>query len=189
MGEGQVSIDGRTLRLPELFFVIATQNPIEFRGTYPLPEAQLDRFAIQFDMGYVSVDEEIEILNSQANSRPIDSLEAVCDLEDVRLLKAAVKRVRLSEEIKRYVVEIVRATRDRNGVELGASPRASLTLSRVAQAAALFDGLEFVTPDHVQKVATATIAHRLVVEAQAGYSGMNPASVVEAAIESVRAPV
>ena len=188
MGERQVSVDGDTLMLPELFFVIATQNPIEFRGTYPLPEAQMDRFAIQFGLGYVSLEDEIAILSSQGNQHPIDDLQAVCELEDAVAMRQAVAQVRVSPEIQRYIVELVRATREHDGIELGASPRASLTLRRIAQAIALFEGQSFVTPDHVRDLAPEVIRHRLVIEQQAKYSGLDEDMVVRAALESTPSP-
>src|SRR5262245_37798729 len=137
MAEGQVSVEGRTHRLDDLFFVIATQNPVEFRGTYPLPEAQMDRFAVRLALGYVSAEQEVEILTAQEREHPLEAISARATVEDVRRLKQAVKSVRLSRELKRYAVDIVRATRSRPAVQLGAGPRASLALARLAPALAL----------------------------------------------------
>ena len=122
MAEGQVSIDGKLCRLEDLFFVIATQNPVESRGTYPLPEAQMDRFALQFSLGYVSPQEEVAVLTDQKKRHPIEDISACATVEDVRALKEKVKEVRISEELKRYIVDIVGATRSTPGVQLGASP-------------------------------------------------------------------
>ena len=127
MAESQISIEGKAHRLEELFFVIATQNPVEFRGTYPLPEAQMDRFALQFGLGYVPPEMEVAILSAQEKSHPIDSIAACVSMEDVLVLRHTVKEVRISSELKRYVVDVVQETRAAPGVQLGASPRASLS--------------------------------------------------------------
>jgi len=188
MGEGQVSLDGECRRLPELFFVIATQNPVEFRGTYPLPEAQMDRFAMQFALGYVAPEQEVAILSEQADDHPLARLSACISMADVLALKAAVKRVRISEELKRYIVDLTGATRHAAGVQLGASPRASLALMKGAQALALFDGLDFVTPDHIQEIAVPVIAHRLGLEPQAKFSGASAAGIIADILRKVPAP-
>src|ERR1700734_2544045 len=138
MGESQVSVEGERRNLPGLFFVIATENPVEFRGTYPLPEAQMDRFAMQFTLGYVPPEEEVAILTAQEHNHPIDELQPVVTLADVLALKHAVEKIRISEELKRYVVDVVAATRTVSGIQLGASPRASIALMKTAQALALF---------------------------------------------------
>ncbi len=188
MGEGQVSVDGQRRCLPDLFFVVATENPIEFRGTYPLPEAQMDRFALRFGLGYVTPAEEVAILTSHEYDPPISKISACVTAEEVGELRQGVKSTRMSEELKRYVAEIVGATRSHAGVQLGASPRASLALMKVAQALALFDGLEFVTPDQVQEVAVPVIAHRLVMDPQARFSGVTAAGVVEEILKKIRTP-
>ncbi|OKH35532.1 magnesium chelatase [[Phormidium ambiguum] IAM M-71] len=188
MAEFQVSIDGNVRKLKEPFFVIATQNPVESRGTYPLPEAQMDRFALQFSLGYISPEDEVNLLSDQIQQHPIDTLQSCVDLEDVISLKQQVKQVRISEELKRYLVDIVNATRSAEGVQLGASPRASLALMKIAQALALFDGYEFVTPEHIQELAVAVIAHRLVMEPQARFSGKTATSVVEEILKSLAVP-
>src|SRR5947208_3612120 len=136
MGESQVSVEGEHRTLSELFFVIATQNPVEFRGTYPLPEAQMDRFAMQFALGYVQPAEEVAILTAQEHNHPLEELKPCATLADVLTLKRAVEATRISEELKRYVVELVGATRGAAGVQLGASPRASIPLMKAAQALA-----------------------------------------------------
>ena len=189
MAENQVSIDGKRRALDELFFVMATQNPVESHGTYPLPEAQMDRFGLKISLGYVSPEEEVSIISDQSGSHPLDSLAPVAVREDVLRLKAGVGRVRVKDEIKRYVVDIVRATRTASGVLLGASPRASLSLVKTAQALALFDGMEFVTPEHVQDVAMPVIAHRMVLEPQARFSGRTSRDVVEEIVKTIPVPV
>jgi len=188
MGESQVSVDGERRNLAGLFFVIATQNPVEFRGTYPLPEAQMDRFGMQFDLGYVPPADEVAILTAQEHNHPLTELDPCASLQDVLALRCAVEAVRVSEELKRYVVEIVGATRKAPGVQLGASPRASIALMKAAQAVALFDGLDFVTPEQIQELAVSVIAHRLVMEPQARFSGQTARAVVEDVIKKLRVP-
>jgi MoxR-like ATPase len=188
MGESQVSVDGQRRDLSELFFVIATQNPVEFRGTYPLPEAQMDRFGMQFTLGYVEPEEEVAILTAQEHNHPLEALESCVTLADVLVLKRAVEHVRISEELKHYAVALVGATRAASGVQLGASPRASIALMKGAQALALFDGLDFVTPEQIQELAVPVIAHRLVMEPQARFSGVTPRGVVEDVLKKLKVP-
>ncbi len=185
MGEGQVSVEGERHNLPDLFFVIATQNPVEFRGTYPLPEAQMDRFAMQFTLGYVSPAEEVAMLTAQEHQHPLEALKPVATLAEVLALKRAVENIRISEELKRFAVDLVGATRTAAGVQLGASPRASIALMKIAQALSLFDGLDFVAPEQLQKIAVPVIAHRLVLEPQARFSGVSARGVVEAILKKV----
>src|SRR5258706_266881 len=188
MAEGQVSVEGERRVLPELFFVIATQNLVEIRGTYPLPEAQMDRFAVNCTLGYVSPEEEVEILSAQEKIHPLEMIAPCVSMSDVLALKRAVKEVRMSEELKRYVVELTRATRSFAGVQLGASPRASLALMKAAQALALFEGLDFVTPEQIQELAAPVIAHRLVLEPQAKFSGLTGRAVVQQALKKISVP-
>ncbi|MCX5794521.1 MAG: MoxR family ATPase [Elusimicrobia bacterium] len=188
MGEGQVSVDGRTYRLMELFFVIATQNPVEFHGTYPLPEAQMDRFMMQFCPGYVAPEEEVAVLSAQEKSHPLEGITACVTTEEVLDLRRRVKEVRIAPELKRYIVELVGATRTAANVRLGASPRASLSLMRAAQAAALMDGAEFVSPEQVQELAVPVIAHRLMLDPQARFSGLTARAVVEDQLKAIPVP-
>ena len=188
MGEAQVSVEGERRNLSELFFVIATQNPVEFRGTYPLPEAQMDRFAMQFALGYVPPEEEVAILKAQQHDHPLDKLKPVASLAEVLALKRAVEAVRISDELKRYAVDLAAATRSTPGVQLGASPRASIALMKTAQALALFEGADFVTPEQIQSLAVTVIAHRLVLEPQARFSGVTARGVVEDVVKRVRVP-
>jgi MoxR-like ATPase len=187
-GEGQVSVEGERRNLSELFFVIATQNPVEFRGTYPLPEAQMDRFAMQFTLGYVPADEEVAILTAQEHNHPLETLQPCATLADVLALRRAAEKVRISSELKRYVVDLVAATRTATGVQLGASPRASIALMKTAQAMALFDGVDFVTPEQIQSLTVPVIAHRLVLEPQARFSGLTAQGVVEEIVKKLRVP-
>jgi MoxR-like ATPase len=188
MGEAQVSVEGERRNLSELFFVIATQNPVEFRGTYPLPEAQMDRFAMQFKLGYVQPEEEVSILTAQQHNHPLDDLKPVATLADVITLKHAVEGVRVSDELKRYAVDLVSATRTAGGVQLGASPRASIALMKTAQALALFEGADFVTPEQIQSLAVPVIAHRLMLEPQARFSGLTAQGVVGEIVKKLRVP-
>jgi len=188
MAESQVSVDGMVRHLDELFFVIATQNPIEFHGTYPLPEAQMDRFAMRFDLGYVDEDCEVDILTEQETSHPLENISACTTKQDIMTLRDRLKEIRISDEIKHYIVTLIRATRSAPGVSIGASPRASLTLMKVSQALALFDGYQYVTPDHIQEIAVPVIAHRLILDSQARFSGTSGLSVVADVLKSVPVP-
>ncbi|HEV2320489.1 MAG TPA: MoxR family ATPase [Verrucomicrobiae bacterium] len=188
MGESQVSVDGVQRNLSSLFFVIATENPVEFRGTYPLPEAQMDRFAVQFSLGYVPPAEEVSILAAQQHRHPLDQLKPCVSLAQVLDLKRAVEDVRISDELKRYAVDIVGATRTAAGVRLGASARASIALMKSAQALALFEGLDFVAPEQIQELAVPVIAHRLVMEPQARFSGMTARAVVAEILKKLVVP-
>ena len=188
MAESQVSLDGQIRPLEEPFFVIATQNPVETSGTYPLPEAQMDRFALRFSLGYVPLEKEMEVLDDQRQSHPIDDLSACISLDDVAHLRNQVKHIRVSDELREYAVKIVRATRSTDNVAMGASPRASLALMKTAQAIALFDGSEFVTPEHIQEIAVPVIAHRIVMEPQARFSGLTAEQLVEDTVKSIAVP-
>jgi len=189
MGESQVSIDGNMLELDEMFFVIATQNPIEFHGTYPLPEAQMDRFAMRFKLGFVDAEDEVAIISDQNQQHPVEILLPCINHEDVLNLKQSLHEIRVSEELKRYMVDIIRATRNVKGVQHGASPRASLALMKTAQALALFDSSEFVTPDHIQELASTVIAHRIVLDPEAQFSGVTPEDIVTEALSNTPVPI
>lgn len=188
MAESQVSVDGQVRKLEDLFFVIATQNPVESSGTYPLPEAQMDRFAIKLSLGYVDPEEEMAILSDQKQRHPIETVRACADDGDIRSLRSETRSVRVGEAVKRYIVEIVTATRSADGVSMGASPRASLALMKTAQAMALFEGSGFVTPDHVQEIAGPVIAHRIVMDPQARFSGKTARGVVADILKNLRVP-
>ena len=189
MAEGQVSLEREAHVLREFFMVIATQNPIEFHGTYPLPEAQMDRFALRFSLGYVTPEQEVAILSQQRHEHPLNALQACVNSDAIRALRQQAQAVRLSDELKRYIVDIVAATRNAEGVQLGASPRASLALMKTAQALALFDGLDFVTPDHIVELAEPAIAHRLALDPQARLAGRTGEAIVREIVECIPAPV
>ena len=188
MAESQVSVEGRTHPMDALFFVIATQNPVEFRGTYPLPEAQMDRFALCLALGYVDADTEVAVLSAQDDGHPLDRIGPVATREEVLALKDAARRVRVAEEIKHYVVELVRRTRAAPQVLLGCGPRASIALTHTAKALALFDGEAFVRPEHVQEIAVATLAHRMVLDPQARFAGVSAVALVGDILREVKVP-
>ena len=189
MAENQVSVDGERRPLTRLFFVIATQNPIEFRGTYPLPEAQMDRFAMQFSLGYVSPSDEVAVLSAQKGAHPVEKVAPCATLLDVMRLRDGAENIRVSEELKHYIVRLVTATRTAPGVQLGASPRASIALMKASQALALFDAQEFVSPEHVHEIAVPVLAHRLMLEPQAKFSGVSPRAIVEEIVKRAPVPV
>lgn len=188
MGEAQVSIDGTLHQLGNLFFVIATQNPVEFHGTYPLPEAQMDRFAMRFGLGYLPIEQEVAVLTAQTHSHPLEQLQPCVTVTDILALRAAAQLVRIGDATRRYIVELVAATRHADGVTLGASPRASLALMKVAQALSLFDDHEFLIPEAIQEAAVAVIAHRLALNPQARFAGRSAEAVVRECLERIAPP-
>ncbi len=188
MAENQVSVDGKVRPLEALFFVIATQNPIESSGTYPLPEAQMDRFALQFSLGYVSAEDEVAILADQTRQHPLETIGPCVTREEVLSLKTRAAEIRIGSELQRYIVDIIKATRTAPGVALGASPRASLALMKTAKALALMDGAEFVIPEHVREIAVPVVAHRLVLDAQARFAGRTARDVVDEIVEGIPVP-
>ncbi len=188
MAEGQTTIEGRHYDLGELFFVVATQNPVEFRGTYPLPEAQMDRFAMQCDLGYLSVEQEVALLAEQQGRHPLDTLNSVCSREDLLAVRKLSHKVTITDEVRHYIVRLVSATRSADQVKLAASPRASLALMRTAQAMALLDGKDFVTPATIQNLAVPVIAHRLVLEPDAKFAGLSNTSIVETILADTPVP-
>lgn len=189
MGERQVSIEGQRYDLDGLFFVIATQNPVEFRGTYPLPEAQMDRFAMQCQLGYVSSEEEAKILLDQVESHPVETIKPIITREQILEISAASRKIRFSEELRHYAVSLVSATRSIQEVQLAASPRASLALMKISQVISLFEGREFVTPEVIQSVAQDVIAHRIVLAPESKFSGVNARQIVADLIKNTPVPV
>ncbi|MGN7612122.1 AAA family ATPase [Magnetococcales bacterium HHB-1] len=188
MAEGSVSVEGKTRILKKPFFVIATQNPVEYHGTYPLPEAQMDRFAMRFSLGYVSKEQEMAILDAQTKEHPLYRLQSCATLQDMKNVAEAVAKISVHDDLKRYIVELVRKTREFKGVKLGASPRASLSLIWISKALALIDGLDYLTPDAVRELAVPVIAHRLVLDPQAKFSGLTAKKVVNEIISLVEPP-
>ncbi|MBU1998680.1 MAG: MoxR family ATPase, partial [Candidatus Omnitrophica bacterium] len=172
MQEYKVTIDGRTFLLPQVFTVIATQNPIEYQGTYPLPEAQIDRFLMKIKMGYILPEEEIRVISGQKQKHPIENLSPVIDLEKVQQLQEQVKKVEVSDKVLDYIVKLVSATRRKEGIKLGASPRASIAVMKACSAWALIEGRDYVIPDDVTKLLPYILKHRLVLNPKAIISGL-----------------
>jgi MoxR-like ATPase len=189
MEERQVSVDGVTYPLEPPFMVMATQNPIEYEGTYPLPEAQLDRFTMRLSLGYPPLAEEARMLNEQTSAPPLDSLPAVADADDVLRLVEAARAVYVEESVGRYVVALLRQTRGDSRLYLGASPRAGIALLRVAKARALAEGRDYAAPDDVKAVAAPVLAHRLIPAPEARSAGLGPRELVEDALAHTPVPV
>jgi MoxR-like ATPase len=188
MEERQVTVDGRTYTLSSPFMVIATQNPIEMEGTYPLPEAQRDRFTARISMGYPSAESELAMLDAHGSSSPLDTLEPVARAEDIRDLITAVRAVHVAEALKQYVIRLVAATRSSPDLRLGASPRATLHLLRAGRARAALDGRDFVIPDDMQALALPVLAHRLLPSAEAVVTRQPPEQVLAAIVDRVPLP-
>lgn len=164
MSDQQVSVDGKTHKLPSPFMVIATQNPFEFEGTYPLPESQLDRFLMRISMGYADRDEELQILISHRDEEPVEELTPVIDCEQVESLQQAVRQVDVNESIHEYILDIVQATRNSDELHVGVSTRGTLCFCRAAQAIALIEGRTYVVPDDVKQLAVSVLAHRVIAK-------------------------
>ena len=188
MEERQVTVDGRTYTLTPPFMVIATQNPIEMEGTYPLPEAQRDRFTARISMGYPSAESELAMLDAHGSSSPLDTLEPVARAEDIRDLITAVRTVHVAEALKQYVIRLVAATRSSPDLRLGASPRATLHLLRAGRARAALDGRDFVIPDDMQALALPVLAHRLLPSAEAVVTRQPPEQVLATIVDRVPLP-
>src|SRR5919198_6453376 len=187
MQEAQVSVDGVTRPLPRPFVVLATQNPIELEGTFPLPEAQVDRFLLRLNLGYPSEDDEVSMVELRQDSHV--ALEAVVGLEGVQAATEAAAALRVHDEVRRYLVRVARATREDPGIRLGASPRATLALHRAVQAWAAMQGRDFVTPDDVKRMAVPVLAHRVVVALESRLRGRDAAALIDGILDSVPVPV
>jgi MoxR-like ATPase len=189
MEERQVTVEGQTYPMPRPFIVLATQNPIELEGTFPLPEAQLDRFMLRISVGYPSQEEEERIILSQGMGHPLDALEAVVEPEEIVALREPVSNITVSADLRRYITDLVRSTRDNDAIELGVSPRGSLALYQGAQALALIHGRSFVTPDDVKYLAPYVLAHRIMPSADARLRGRTAESIVTEIAGRVPVPV
>lgn len=189
MQEKQVTIDGATLPLPRPFLVVATQNPIELEGTFPLPEAQLDRFLLQIQLGYPSLEEEEEILLRYEKSDPLIDLQTVADATTIVALQEQVRAIHVNEDVRRYMLTIVRNTRSHDSVQLGVSPRGSLALYRASQALAALRGREYVIPSDVKQLCSAVLTHRIHIGAQTRLRGRTPEQIINEIAESTPAPV
>ena len=188
MQEAQLTIDGKTYPLPTPFIVLATQNPVEHTGTYPLPEAQLDRFFMQISLGYPTHEEEIDILRRNMNDRPIDRLEPVASAEDILALREERKKVICADAVLDYIIQIAEATRKDERISLGISPRGCIALTEAAMANALFSGRDYTLPDDVQKLAVHVLAHRLVLDRRSGVRGESRSSVLTSIIREIKVP-
>lgn len=189
MQERTVTIDGKTRALPRPFLVLATQNPVELEGTFPLPEAQLDRFLMRLELGYPPIDDEVEILGRYERYDPLADLMPTTTATEVQALQRAVREIQVVDVVRRYIVELVRATRATDEIQLGASPRASLALHRASQALAALRGRDFVKPDDVKELIGPVLAHRLILHPEARLRGRSAIQVVRAIGERVSAPV
>lgn len=189
MAERRVSADGQTYVLKPPFLVIATQNPVDQEGTFPLPEAQLDRFLIRLSLGYPSYDEEAKMLTRLQKGHPIDDLQPVVPATDVIACQDAVREVHVDEKIKKYVLDIVHASREHEDILLGGSPRASIALFRTTQALAAISGRDFVIPDDVKRMAQPVLAHRIILKPESRLRKQTPAKVVAEMVSDARVPI
>ena len=188
MEELQVTVDGVPRPLDRPFVVMATQNPIEYEGTFPLPEAQLDRFLMRISMGYPSFEEELPVIEGQEKTHPIDLLEAVATSDNVIKLQDAAKYIYVDTAVREYIVSLIEATRNHEDVSLGASPRASLGMFRAVRAIAILRDRDYVIPDDVKELAYAVLAHRLILSSAARMRGLQPRQVIEGLLETVAVP-
>ena len=188
MEELQVSVDGVTRPLEQPFIVMATQNPIEYEGTFPLPEAQLDRFLMRISLGYPSFTDELSVIEQQEKTHPIDELEAVASPEDVIKLQKAAQNVYVDTAVREYIVGLIEATRNHEDVSLGASPRASLGMFRAVRGMAILRDRDYAIPDDVKELAYAVLAHRLILSPAARMRGLHTGQVIDGLLESVAVP-
>lgn len=189
MEEASVTVDGRTLSLPDPFFVMATQNPIEHEGTYPLPEAQLDRFLLKVKMGYPVRKDEVEVLRRAEKQPPIDRIEAVITLDELRDIRIRAAEVPVDDTVKGYIVDLAESTRKSPDIRLGVSPRGSIALMRAARALAFLKGREYVLPDDVQHLAPYVFSHRMILQPEVRYEGIDAEELVERIITRTKVPV
>ncbi len=188
MEEKQVTVDGRTYPLGQPFMVLATQNPIEYEGTFPLPEAQLDRFLLRIHLGYASRDEEIEVLERQQRTHPLESIDQVVSLEELQEIQASIKDIYVDDRVKEYIVDLVRETREHPDVYLGSSSRGALALYRLGQARAALLGRDYVLPDDVKALAASVLGHRIIVGPAARIRDVEPDEIVDNILNKVPVP-
>jgi MoxR-like ATPase len=188
MEERQVTVDGISHRLPEPFMVMATQNPIEYEGTFPLPEAQLDRFMVRLELGYPSPQDEQMMMRAQLQGHPVGELAQVCQPNEVLALQAAVREIYVDVLVQQYIVNIMGETRKHDAIYLGASPRGSLALQRLGQAKAVLADRDFVMPDDVKALAYSALGHRIILNAQSRVKGATPRQVVEDVLGMIAVP-
>jgi MoxR-like ATPase len=189
MNERQVSIEGRLEKLPEPFLVIATENPVEYYGTYPLPEAQLDRFAVKLTLGYPDAESELRLLADRRKSDPLENLKPVLSLAELRQIAVEVRDVAVENSVMDYMLRIIQATREIPEFRLGGSPRALLILSRCAQSSAWLDGRDFVTPEDVRKLAGPVLAHRMILTLESKHAGTDSLEILNGILNRLKVPV
>jgi MoxR-like ATPase len=188
MEEHQVTADGKTLKLPEPFMVLATQNPIEYEGTFPLPEAQLDRFMMKINIGYPDEEYELTMIKRFRNENPLNKISKVINPHEILEIREKVKNVHVDEKLEKYILAIIKATRQREEILLGASPRATLNLYRASQGRAIVNNRDFVTPDDIKSIAVAVLGHRLILKTDYRIKGSNPESVINKILSSIPIP-
>jgi len=188
MQEYKVSVDGRTFVLPQPFMVVATQNPIEYQGTYPLPEAQIDRFLMKIDVGYLPVEDEVKVISGQRGSHPIEALKPVLEINNVLKLQEEVKKIDVSEHVLEYMVKLVSSTRKKEEVKIGASPRASIAIMKASRAWALLEGRDYVIPDDVLKLLPYVLKHRITMQPRALIAGKAPGHIISEITRSIPIP-
>ncbi|MFA5157272.1 MAG: MoxR family ATPase [Candidatus Omnitrophota bacterium] len=188
MQEYKVTLDGKTFELPQPFMVIATQNPIEYQGTYPLPEAQIDRFLMKISVGYLPLAEEIKVVSEQKIKHPVEDVRPVLNLEDILKLQQEVKKIQISSEMLEYIVKLVSATRSYEGLKLGASPRASIALMKAGCAWAMLEGRDYVIPDDINKLAPWILKHRIILEPKTLIAGKTAESIITEILKSTVIP-
>jgi MoxR-like ATPase len=189
MEEKNVTVDGRTIPLNQPFFVMATQNPIEYEGTYPLPEAQLDRFLLKLKMGYPTFAEELEMLEITAKDHPIEQIEAVMTKEELIGVQEEVKEVYIDKNVQQYIINLVSGTRSHPSIHLGVSPRGSIALMKAAKAYAYIIGRDYVLPDDVKYLAPHVLIHRLILTNEANYDGQTAEGIIETIVKNTHIPV
>ena len=189
MGEGQISVEGISIPLPKPFLVMATQNPIEFEGTFPLPEAQMDRFFVNLTIGYPSEKEEEEIILNQNESHPINFLKPVINIETLLLVQRLISSVHVDDSLREYLVKIVHSTRNDSSLILGSSPRGSIALYKAAQAYAAINGRDYVIPEDVKTMANSVLRHRIILKSEAKLKKLTPDSVIERILSSLPVPL
>jgi len=188
MEEGQVTVDGMTHMMSNPFLILATQNPIEYEGTFPLPEAQLDRFLLRIQLGYPSPAEELTVLSAQQYDHPLNNVQQVVSVQDLLHAQQAIRQVYVAEEIKKYIVDLVNGTRHHPDVYLGSSPRGSLALFRTSQARAAMAGRDYVIPDDVKALAEVTIAHRIIIGPEARVNRVSSSAIVHDVLSTTPVP-
>ncbi|MCK4907571.1 MAG: MoxR family ATPase [Spirochaetes bacterium] len=189
MGENQVSIEGQTFDIPDPFIILATQNPIEFEGTFPLPEAQMDRFFFSFDMGYPTLQDEMDIIEGQRIRHPIEDLKSVIKMDDISGYRDHVSSIYIEDDLKNYIISIVEKTRDDSRLALGVSPRGSIALFKASQALAILNGRDYVIPDDIKFLTPYTLSHRVIVKASSRIKGYTGKTIISEILQAEKVPL